>query len=135
MDKKARLPFPAERLNRIVKRTKEKALTIKSVASGLEFAPPLLLQKEKIDQGMKVLEACMVEEEKEMGISPSDFKKETWKMTKLLRTFLAIALLAGFASACAEYRFKTYDVKCPRCNTTFSIEEERQLKSLGFGTP
>jgi hypothetical protein len=56
-------------------------------------------------------------------------------MTKFLKTLLAIGLLAGVASACAEYRFKTYDVKCPKCNTTFTIEEERQLKSLGFGSP
>ena len=56
-------------------------------------------------------------------------------MAKLLRTFLAIGLLAGLASACAEYQFKTYDVKCPKCNTTFSIEERKQLESVGFGSP
>ena len=54
-------------MNRIVKRAKEKGLIIKSVASGLEFAPPLIIQKEEIEEGMKILEACIVEEEKEMG--------------------------------------------------------------------
>ncbi len=68
LDKKNHSPFPAKRLNGMVKRAKGKGLIIKSVASGLEFAPPLVIQKDEIDEGMKTLEACIAEEEKEMGL-------------------------------------------------------------------
>ncbi len=56
-------------------------------------------------------------------------------MIKFLKTLFALGLLAGLAGACAEMQVKTYDVKCPKCNTTFTIEEERHLQSLGFGNP
>jgi 4-aminobutyrate aminotransferase-like enzyme len=33
---------------------------------ALEFAPPLIIQKEHIDEAIKVLDECITEEEKEM---------------------------------------------------------------------
>jgi adenosylmethionine-8-amino-7-oxononanoate aminotransferase len=66
-DKQTHAPFPAERLNRIVKRARQKGLIIKSAGSALEFAPPLIIQKDEIEEGIRILETCLLEEEKEMG--------------------------------------------------------------------
>jgi 4-aminobutyrate aminotransferase-like enzyme len=35
---------------------------------ALEFAPPLIITKEDIDEALAVLEQCISEEEKEMGV-------------------------------------------------------------------
>jgi 4-aminobutyrate aminotransferase-like enzyme len=35
---------------------------------ALEFAPPLIITKEDIDEALEVLERCISEEEKDMGI-------------------------------------------------------------------
>jgi len=35
---------------------------------ALEFAPPLIIQKEEIDEAVKILDECLTEEEKEMGL-------------------------------------------------------------------
>jgi G:T-mismatch repair DNA endonuclease (very short patch repair protein) len=56
-------------------------------------------------------------------------------MAKFLKTLFVLGCAAAFIGGCAQYKFKTYDVKCPKCNTTFTIEEEQHLKSLGFGSP
>ena len=36
---------------------------------ALEFAPPLIIQKEEIDEAIPVLDSCITEEEKAMGLS------------------------------------------------------------------
>jgi len=56
-------------------------------------------------------------------------------MKTFLKIFLALWFAGTFLSGCAEYKLKTYDVKCPKCNTTFTIEEEIHMRSLGFGSP
>jgi 4-aminobutyrate aminotransferase-like enzyme len=35
---------------------------------ALEFAPPLIIQKEEIDQAVKILDQVISEEEKAMGL-------------------------------------------------------------------
>jgi len=69
-DKKTRAPLPVEHLVNMVERAKKKGLIIK-LAPGrqaLEFAPPLTIQKEEIDAALKIIGACISEEEKEMGL-------------------------------------------------------------------
>ncbi|MGD9045834.1 MAG: aspartate aminotransferase family protein [Desulfobacterales bacterium] len=70
VDKKTRAPLPAEHLGSMIERAKKKGLIIKPapVRQALEFAPALTIQKEEIDEAIKILEACISEEEKEMGI-------------------------------------------------------------------
>ena len=36
---------------------------------GLELAPPLIINKDEIDEVIPVLDACITEEEKAMGLS------------------------------------------------------------------
>ena len=67
-DKNKRLLFPGDRMNRIIDRAKEKGLLIKTMGHALEFAPPLIIQKEEIDEAVKILDECLTEEEKETGL-------------------------------------------------------------------
>jgi len=66
-EKKTRALFPANRMNRIIERAKNKGLIIKTMGHALEFAPPLIIQKEEIDEAIRILEECITEEEKEVG--------------------------------------------------------------------
>jgi len=66
LDKKTRAPFPLDRQNSLVNRAKQKGLIIKSMGPALEFAPPLIIQKEEIDEAVKILDQCISEEEKEI---------------------------------------------------------------------
>jgi len=50
----------------LIARAKKKGLIIKTMGQALEFAPPLIIQKEKIDEAIKILDECITEEEKEM---------------------------------------------------------------------
>lgn len=70
VDKKTRAPLPAEHLGNMVERAKEKGLIIKPapVRQALEFAPALTIQKEEIDEAVKIIGECISEEEKEMGL-------------------------------------------------------------------
>jgi 4-aminobutyrate aminotransferase-like enzyme len=36
--------------------------------AALEFAPPLIITKAEIDEALEVLDRCISEEEKEMGV-------------------------------------------------------------------
>jgi adenosylmethionine-8-amino-7-oxononanoate aminotransferase len=67
-DKKDRAPFPMNRLNNMVARAKQSGVLIKSMGCALEFAPPLIITKEDIDEALGVLDRCISEEEKEMGV-------------------------------------------------------------------
>ena len=67
-NKKKRLLFPGDRLSRIIDRAKGKGLIIKTMGHALEFAPPLIIQKEEIDEAVKILDECLTEEEKEMSL-------------------------------------------------------------------
>jgi 4-aminobutyrate aminotransferase-like enzyme len=68
VDKKTRATLPLDRLISLVRRAKEKGLIIKIMGPAIEFAPPLTIQKSEIDEGMKILEECISEEEKAMGL-------------------------------------------------------------------
>lgn len=68
VDKKTRLPFSVDRLGNLVNRSKEKGLIIKLMGSALEFAPPLIIQKEEIDWAIKILDEVVTEQEKAMGL-------------------------------------------------------------------
>ncbi len=66
-DKKRKAPFPPNRLIRIVDRAKAKGLLIKMMGQALEFAPPLIIEKEQIDEAIRILDDCVTEEEREEG--------------------------------------------------------------------
>ncbi len=67
-DKKTRAPFPLDRLSSLVRRAKEKGLIIKLIGQALEFAPPLIIKEKDIDQAVKILDQCITEEERDMGL-------------------------------------------------------------------
>jgi len=52
-----------------VDRAQAKGLIIKLMGQALELAPPLLVTKEEIDQGIGILARCFAEEAKEMGLA------------------------------------------------------------------
>jgi adenosylmethionine-8-amino-7-oxononanoate aminotransferase len=70
VDKKTHAPLPADHLVNMAVRAKNKGLLIKlaPVRQAFEFAPPLTIQKEEIDEALKIIEECIREEEKEMGL-------------------------------------------------------------------
>jgi putrescine aminotransferase len=68
VNKKNRAPFPLNRIIHIIERAKRKGLIVKTMGQALEFAPPLIIQKEEIDEAIKILDECITEEEKEMGL-------------------------------------------------------------------
>ena len=68
-DKKSRAGFPFDRLASLVSRAKGKGLIIKYVgAQALEFSPPLIIQKEQIEKAVEILDECLTEEEKDLGL-------------------------------------------------------------------
>jgi adenosylmethionine-8-amino-7-oxononanoate aminotransferase len=69
VDKKTHAPLPADHLVNMAVRAKNKGLIIKlaPVRQAFEFAPPLTIQKEEIDQALNIIDECIAEEEKEMG--------------------------------------------------------------------
>jgi adenosylmethionine-8-amino-7-oxononanoate aminotransferase len=66
-DKKKKAPFPLDRLMSIIDRAKRKGLIIKTMGQALEFAPPLIIGKEEIDEALRIVDECITEEEKDMG--------------------------------------------------------------------
>ena len=68
-DKKSRAPFPLENMMSIIARAKEKGILVKTMGMALEFAPPLIITKEEIDEVIPVLDECITAEEKVMGLS------------------------------------------------------------------
>jgi adenosylmethionine-8-amino-7-oxononanoate aminotransferase len=67
-DKKSRAPFPQDRILSIINRAKEKGLIIKTMGQALEFAPPLIIQRREIDEAVKILDQCITEEARDMGL-------------------------------------------------------------------
>jgi len=67
-DKKTRAMYPMERLNSLIDRARPKGLLAKFMGPALEFAPPLTIQKEEIDEAVRILDECITEEEKDMGL-------------------------------------------------------------------
>ena len=70
VDKKTRAPLPAENLTSMIARAMQKGLIIKlaPVRQAFELAPPLTIEKEEIDEAVRIIEECISEEEKEMGL-------------------------------------------------------------------
>lgn len=69
-DKSTRAPLPAERLVNMSARAGRKGLIIKlaPMKMAFEFAPPLIIKKDEIDAALKILDECIGEEEKDMGL-------------------------------------------------------------------
>jgi putrescine aminotransferase len=67
-DKKTRAAFPMNRLNNLVARAKQLGALFKPMGCALEFAPPLIIKKEDIDEAVTILDQCITEEEKDMGL-------------------------------------------------------------------
>jgi len=67
-EKKSRAPFSISRTNNIIARAKQYGVLFKTMGSALEFAPPLIITREDIDEALEVLERCISEEEKAMGL-------------------------------------------------------------------
>ena len=68
-NKISRTSFPFENLMSIITRAKEKGVLVKTMGMALEFAPPLIIEKGEIEQAILVLDECITEEEKAMGLS------------------------------------------------------------------
>ena len=66
-DKKTRAAFPVAHINNIITRTRDHGLLVKTMGAALEIAPPLIIEKDDIDQTLKILDLCISEEEKAMG--------------------------------------------------------------------
>jgi len=69
VDKKTRALFPMAGLQRIVDRSREKGLIIKLMGQALELAPPLVIEKDEIDQGVQIISDCVAAEAKELGLA------------------------------------------------------------------
>jgi len=68
-DKRTKALFPMANLQSLVDRAQAKGLIIKLMGQALELAPPLVISKDEIDQGIEVLSQCFAEEAKEMGLA------------------------------------------------------------------
>jgi adenosylmethionine-8-amino-7-oxononanoate aminotransferase len=68
-DKKTKAMFPLNRLSSLVERAQRKGLIIKLMGNALELAPPLIIDKNEIDEGIKILHECISEEAKDMGLN------------------------------------------------------------------
>ena len=68
LDKKTKSLFPANRMNHMIERAKTKGLIIKTMGHALEFAPPLIIRKEEIDEAIRILDECLSEAEKDLGL-------------------------------------------------------------------
>jgi len=66
-NKQTRASLPLENMMSIIDRAKQKGVLVKTMGMALEFAPPLIISKEDIDEAIKVLDICITEEEKAMG--------------------------------------------------------------------
>jgi len=69
VDKKTRALFPMTRLWDLVNRAKGKGLMVKQMGQALELAPPLVIERGEIDEGVRILHACIAEQAKDMGLS------------------------------------------------------------------
>ena len=67
-EKNTRAPFPIERVNNIIARARDLGVLFKTMGAALEIAPPLIITKEDIDEALTVLDRCISEEVKEMGV-------------------------------------------------------------------
>jgi adenosylmethionine-8-amino-7-oxononanoate aminotransferase len=67
-DRATRALFPAKHLTRIVERASQQGLLIKFMHAALEFAPPLIISRSDLDEAIRILDRCLTEEERAMGL-------------------------------------------------------------------
>lgn len=67
-DKRTKAPFPTPNLINLVARAKQKGVITKMMGMALEFAPPLTISKDEIDFAVRVIDECISEEEKAIGL-------------------------------------------------------------------
>jgi len=48
----------------LIARAKKKGLIIKTMGQALEFAPPLIIQKEEIDEAIKILDESLLKKKR-----------------------------------------------------------------------
>jgi putrescine---pyruvate transaminase len=70
LDKKTRTPLPLNHLVDMVSRAKQKGLIVKlaPMRQAFEFAPPLIIEKAQIDDAIGIINECIHEEVKAMGL-------------------------------------------------------------------
>ena len=68
MNKATHAPFPQASLTRLVDRAREKGIIIKAMNMALEFAPPLVIGKADLDEAIRILDRCLTEETKLVGL-------------------------------------------------------------------
>lgn len=68
-DKKTKAPFPMSSLESMFQQGLEKGVIFKFMGPALEFAPPLTISREQIDEGIKVIEECLAEETRRLGLA------------------------------------------------------------------
>src|SRR4030043_930706 len=66
LNKEKKTPLPPQRGVRLPHLAKKKGLIIKTMGQALEFAPPLIIRKEEIDEAIRILDECIADEEKEL---------------------------------------------------------------------
>jgi putrescine aminotransferase len=66
-DKARHAPFPQANLTRLVERAREKGLIIKAMNMALEFAPPLVISQEEIDEAVSIIDQCLRDETRLMN--------------------------------------------------------------------
>lgn len=67
-DKATHAPFPQASLTRLVDRAREQGLIVKAMNMALEFAPPLVIDRADIDEAVRVLDRCVSDEARAMGV-------------------------------------------------------------------
>lgn len=68
VNKNSRAPFPLENLMSIIARMKQRGVLVKTMGMALELAPPLIISRDEIDEVILILDTCISEEEKAMGL-------------------------------------------------------------------
>ena len=52
----------------IIARMKQRGVLVKTMGMALELAPPLIISRDEIDEVILILDTCISEEEKAMGL-------------------------------------------------------------------
>ena len=68
-DKATRASFPMERMDSLVAKGRKRGVIFKYMGPALEFAPPLTITEDEIDEGIRAIDESLAEEETEMGLA------------------------------------------------------------------
>ena len=66
-NKETKAAFPMSSMNNLIRRGREKGVILKYMGSALEFAPPLTISRNEIDEGIEMVDECLTEEEKNVN--------------------------------------------------------------------